>query len=179
MKLIFLYGAPAVGKFTIAKELAKLLNIPLADNHSIVNPIARVFGWGHPEQQRLAHDFRVDFFSTAAREGKSLITTSGGGGEYYDYLIQAIRDGVRKNGGDVIFVHLTAPKEVLLERVENTSRVEKFTIAEKEKLLALFEKNPDVFARAWVPDHLEVDTSMHTPRESAEIIAEYVRTQGL
>lgn len=177
MRLIFLYGPPAVGKLTIAKELAQLLDIPLVDNHSIVNPIARVFGWGHPEQQRLAHEFRVEFFGTAAREGKSIITTCGGGGQYYDYFIKAVLESVRKNGGDVIFIHLTAPKEALLERVTHQSRVEKFTIAKKEKLLEIFEHNPDVFARALVPEHLEVDTSTHTPIESAQIIAEYVKSR--
>lgn len=177
MKLIFLYGAPAVGKLTIAKELAQLLDVPLVDNHSIVNPIARVFGWGHPEQQRLAHEFRVEFFGTAAREGKSIITTSGGGGEYYDYFIKAVLESVRKNGGDVIFIHLIAPKEVLLERVTHQSRVEKFTIAKKEKLLEIFENNPDVFARALVPEHFEIDTSLQAPQESAQMIVNAIRAQ--
>src|SRR5690349_15125109 len=117
MRLIFLYGPPAVGKLTVGKELAKRLDLPLVDNHSIVNPIARVFGWGHPEQKRLADAFRLELFRSAAREGKSLITTFGGGGEYYNAFIQATLQAVENEGGHVVFVRLIAPKETLTGRV--------------------------------------------------------------
>lgn len=174
MNLVFLYGPPAVGKLTVAKELAKKLDLPLVDNHSIVNPVARVFGWGHPEQKRLADEFRLELFRSAARADKSLITTFGGGGKHYDAFIQATVRAVRDNGGDAIFIRLFAPKETLVSRVADASRVEKFTIATEKKLTEIFERVPDVFAAALVGEHLEVDTSLHSPDESAAIIAEYV-----
>jgi shikimate kinase len=175
MKLIFLYGPPAVGKLTVAKELAKKLDLPLVDNHSVVNPLAKVFGWGHPEQKRLGGEFRLELFRSAAKFDKSLITTFGGGGEYYNEYIQQVRGAIEENGGEVIFVRLMAPKEVLFARVGDETRVAKFTIATEERLAETFERIPDVFAAALVGDHLEVDTSLHTPEESAEIIAEHIR----
>lgn len=175
MKLIFLYGPPAVGKLTVAKELAKKLDLPLVDNHSIVNPIARVFGWGHPEQKRLANEFRLELFASAAKADKSLITTFGGGGKHYDHFIQATLRAVEDNGGEVVFVRLVAPKEALFARVADDSRVQKFTIATEERLSAVFENTPDVFERVLVDrEHLEVDTSCYTPEEAAEVIAKHL-----
>ncbi len=174
MKLIFLYGPPAVGKFTIGTSLSKRLGIPLIDNHSIANPIVRLFPWGDPDQQRLTREFRLELFRTASRRGKSLITTFGGGGMLYDDFIQETVKAVEENGGKVIFVQLTAPREVLFARVANESRKEKQTIASEQTLAQFFEEKPDVFSRALVPDHLEIDTSSQTIEELTTRIAEYV-----
>ena len=171
MQLIFIYGPPAVGKLTVAKELSKILNIPLVDNHSMVTPLAKVFGWGHPEQKRLGDTFRFELFEAAAKENRSLITTFGGGGKYYDGFIQRVRSIIESHGGEVVFIRLVAPKEVLFERVDDQSRIDKFTVSDKERLADLFERVPDVFERALVPDHFEIDTSKYTPKEAAEIIA--------
>lgn len=176
MKLIFLYGPPAVGKLTIGTSLSKRLDIPLIDNHSVVNPIVRLFPWGDPDQQRLAREFRLELFRTAARRGKDLITTFGGGGELYDDFIQDTIKGVEAHGGKVIFVQLTAPREVLFSRVANESRVQKQTIASETTLAEVFEQKPDVFSRALVPDHLTVDTSSQSIEELTTIIANYVES---
>lgn len=172
MKLIFIYGPPSVGKLTVAKELAKLTNFALVDNHSVVTPIAKVFGWGHPEQRRLGEKFRFELFEAAAKEGISLITTFGGGGAYYDAFIQKTKSLVEKHGGSVVFVRLTAPKDVLFERVSDQSRIDKFTIADKDKLADVFERDPDVFAKVFAEDLIEIDTSEHSPADSAAIIAD-------
>jgi adenylate kinase family enzyme len=37
MKLIILYGAPAAGKLTVAKELAKTTDFVVFDNHQIID----------------------------------------------------------------------------------------------------------------------------------------------
>jgi shikimate kinase len=175
MNLIFLYGPPAVGKLTVATELSKILDLPLVDLHSILNPLARVFGWRHPERCRLGDLFRFELFAAAAREQISMITTFGGGGACYDPFIQKVKQIVEAEGGTVIFVRLTAPKEVILERAENQSRVEQSKISDREKLAEHIEKTPDVFERARVPEHLEVDTSKQSPEESAQIIAEALK----
>lgn len=179
MKLIFLYGPPAVGKLTIAKELGKLIGIPFVDNHSVVDPVAKVFGWGHPEQKRLADEIRLQLFAAAAASDKSFITTFGGGGGTYDKFIQATLEAVTENGGEVIFVHLIAPKDILLKRVGSVSRTHKFTMTDEATLREKFTTTPDVFARAHVPDHLEIDTSQHTPEESAEIIARHLQVSPI
>jgi tRNA uridine 5-carbamoylmethylation protein Kti12 len=43
VRLVLLYGPPAVGKLTIAKVLANKIDYKLLHNHLIVNPIAEIF----------------------------------------------------------------------------------------------------------------------------------------
>jgi hypothetical protein len=48
MKLIFLYGLPAVGKLTVAKELASATSFKLFHNHLAVDLLLSVFDFGTP-----------------------------------------------------------------------------------------------------------------------------------
>lgn len=170
MKLIFLYGPPAVGKLTVATKLAELTGLPLFDNHSIINPIYKIFGWDHPDRRRLIDEFRLEILSTAAKSGISLITTYGGGGETYNPHIQKVICAVQEHGGEVIFVHLIAPKEVLYARVSEPSRAEYKSMMTPKIHKQRLEEVPDMMALALVGPHLEIDTSTHTPEESAYLI---------
>ncbi len=173
MNLIFIYGPAAVGKLTVSKVLETLTGIPLADNHSLLNPVAKVFGWDHPERERLGRCFRLEFFEAAARADKSVITTFGGGGETYDDFIQDVVTVVERGGGRVLFVRLFAPKEVLFDRVRHDSRVHYAKMGSVQELEVKLKRTPDMEARALVSLHLEIDASKHTPEEMAKMIIEY------
>lgn len=43
MKLIFIYGQPAVGKLTVAKELEKITGYKILHNHLFVDLVRSVF----------------------------------------------------------------------------------------------------------------------------------------
>lgn len=48
MKLVFLYGPPAVGKLTVAQALAQKTSFKVLHNH-LVNDLAEVvFAWERP-----------------------------------------------------------------------------------------------------------------------------------
>lgn len=177
MKLVFIYGPPAVGKLTVAKALAKITGYPIVDNHTLINPLADVFGWDHPERARLADLFRVELFRSAARAGKDVITTSGRGGHSADAFIQNAKHAVESEGGHVLFVHLVAPKEVLMGRVGGASRSKHNKMIKPEELAAKLESTPDVFARALVPEHLEIDASTHAAEHMADMIVEHYALQ--
>ena len=59
MKLIFIYGPPAIGKLTVAKELVKLTNYKLFHNHMTLDTVAPILEfdtdafWGLVERLRL------------------------------------------------------------------------------------------------------------------------------
>lgn len=173
MNLVFVYGPPAVGKLTVAKALESLTGIPLADNHSLLNPVAKVFGWDHPERERLGRQFRLEFFQAAARADKSMITTFGGGGETFDDFIQDVVKIVGAERGRVLFVRLFAPKEVLFDRVRHDSRAHHAKMRTVEELEEKITKTPDVCARALVGEHLEIDSSLHVPEDMAKMIISY------
>jgi len=46
MRLIFIYGPPATGKLTVAKELAKLTKYKIFHNHLTVDLIGSVLKFG-------------------------------------------------------------------------------------------------------------------------------------
>ena len=48
MKLLLIHGAPATGKLTVARELSRLTNIALVDNHAAIDIARMVFGFAKP-----------------------------------------------------------------------------------------------------------------------------------
>ena len=46
MRLIFVYGMPASGKLTVARELAELTGYKLFHNHLVVDLLLSVFAFG-------------------------------------------------------------------------------------------------------------------------------------
>lgn len=172
MKLILLYGPPAVGKLTVANKLAEKTGITLFHNHMILNVITEIFGFEHPARKVLEYEFRLRIIEEAAKAGKDLIITTGGvGPEYWDRFREFIGT-VEKHNGHVLIVRLTAPKDVILERVEEESRKHHrklSTIAAWEENAA---KHPGVFDTFPDREHVSIDTAENSPEEVVEKIIE-------
>src|SRR6266581_7019289 len=77
MRLIFLYGPPAVGKLTIAKVLAEKTGYKLLHNHLLVNPITEVFPFENPANRLLVREFRLRIVEEAVKSNINLIATFG------------------------------------------------------------------------------------------------------
>jgi len=75
MKLIFLYGAPAVGKLTVAQELARLTGYRLFHNHLTVDLVSSLFPFGSEPFVQLREKIWLAAFAQAARQNVSLIFT--------------------------------------------------------------------------------------------------------
>ena len=75
MKLIFLHGAPAVGKLTVARELATLTDARLFHNHLTVDLVSSLFPFGSEPFILLREKIWLAAFSDAARNNVSLIFT--------------------------------------------------------------------------------------------------------
>src|SRR5438128_11279342 len=67
MKLILLYGPPAVGKLTIAKEIARLTGFKLFHVHLTADLVEPIFPRGTPSFPKLVWDIRYAVFAEAAR----------------------------------------------------------------------------------------------------------------
>ena len=67
MKLILLYGPPAVGKLTIAQEIARLTGFKVFHNHLTVNLVAAILPRGTSAYRQLLWDIRYAVFAEAAR----------------------------------------------------------------------------------------------------------------
>ena len=57
-KLVFTYGPPAVGKLTVAAELARIMGFKLYRNHVSVDAVKLVFEFVTPTFRRLVDKHR-------------------------------------------------------------------------------------------------------------------------
>jgi len=75
MHLVFIFGPPAAGKYTIARRVRELTGLPLFHNHLVVDAVHAVFPFGSPSFVRLRERFWMDVFDAAIAEDRSLIFT--------------------------------------------------------------------------------------------------------
>ncbi len=68
MRLVFLYGPPAVGKLTVAKALARLTGYKVFHNHLTIDLVESIFDWGTRPFWALVDKYRLELVETAARE---------------------------------------------------------------------------------------------------------------
>src|SRR5207248_1869126 len=130
--LVFLYGPPAVGKFTVAVELEKLTGYKNFHNHVISDMIGIFFEWGHPARAPLVNRIREDIIETAAKEKISGVIFT----YVYDVSdqpwIDSIAEIIERHKGTIHFVQLVAPEVVLMQRVAEPSREKYHKIKSQE-----------------------------------------------
>lgn len=175
MKLIFLYGPPAVGKLTIAKILQEKLGYRLLHNHSIVNPIAEIFPFENPANRLLTREFRLRILEEAAKCDINIIATFGiAGNDPFTHVADVINT-VEIQKGEICLVHLTADQETILNRIEDASRKEHRKNLSKEKLKEILKDNPDIYNKYPLKEHLSINTTKISPEEAAEKIITYYK----
>src|SRR5690349_13434748 len=123
MKLLFLYGPPAVGKLTVAIEVAALTGFKLFHNHVSFDLATDLFDLGTRAFGRLVDTVRLAVFEIAASEGvEGLIFTFVYGAGYDDPFVERVIETVEGHGGEVCFVQLCCDAAVLEERVVAADR---------------------------------------------------------
>lgn len=174
MKLIFIYGPPAVGKSTIANELAKLTGYGVFQNHQVLGLLSTIFPFENSElsdiRKKLSRNLRLEIYTEAAKANVSFITTFGMSGlKYFDFF-REIKDVIEVSGGEIIFVHLICSEEELLKRVSSSAR-KGIKIDSEEHLKELIRDNPELFEKFPDIDHMSIDNSNLAPDEVARQIA--------
>jgi hypothetical protein len=161
--LLYVYGPPASGKLTVATALAELTGFSLFHNHLSVDAVSCVLPFGSKPFSEVLLRLRLDVFQTAARAGISLIFTNNsawsgadGRSRFAAFATEAERI-VDAEGGQTVFVKLSAPLPVLEKRVteESRRRLGKLVdIARLRELVTSLDQS------ALHPDDLEIDTSI-------------------
>jgi shikimate kinase len=176
MKLIIIYGPPAVGKLTVAREIAKRTNLKVFHNHLSIDAITPIFEFLSPPFRRLMRLIRTAVIAEAARQDVSLIFT----GIYIrgedEENIEIIAKAAENDGGQVCFVLLTCDPKTLEHRVTAESRNEFGKTKSVEHLrqdLAKF----DYFSPVPGRETLIIDTTEVSPDEAAEQIIEYYKLE--
>lgn len=171
MKLIFLYGPAAVGKLTVARELAKLTPYPVFDNHLSIDYAAKLFEWGSPEYVQLLRGVRLFTFQKMAEVGvPGLIFTFVYTPPSSDGFIQQVLETCRQSGIEPLFVKVEARREVLLERVVSPERKAHKKLSRPDRLIKMLDEQNALQSIPFV-ESLVLDTSDQSPEASARQIA--------
>lgn len=126
MKLVILFGPPAVGKMSVGFELERLSGMRLFHNHMTIDLVLRFFHFGTPPFQRLVNEFRTRIFEEgAASDLPGLIFTfvwafdDPRDKQFIDHVCEIFRS----QGADIFFVELSAPQDERLRRNETELRL--------------------------------------------------------
>ena len=172
MKLVFLHGAPAVGKLTVARDLARLTGFRLFHNHLTVDLVSSVFPFGSEPFVLLREQIWLAAFAEAARNNVSLIFTFNPERTVRGRFVQDSLDVVGSEGGEVVFVELTCAEEELERRIEDASRKEFGKLASVEQYRSLKDAGAFLFPK--LPNGISLDTTYQPVADTAGLISEYV-----
>lgn len=170
MQLVFVYGPPAAGKYTVSKRLSDLTGLPLFHNHLVVDTVAAVFPFASASFVRLREQFWMDVFEAAVAEDRSLIFTFQPEGSVSPGFAQGVVDLVRGAGGRVLLVHLKLSADGQMDRIANLDRAT-FGKLRDAGLLAQLQAEFEACERAMPAPDLVIDTAQMTPDAAAAAIA--------
>jgi hypothetical protein len=123
------------------------------------------------DHYELVDTLREDVMKYCALNNTDLIFTFVYDGPEDNEVVSKRVNTVTENGGNVLFVELTAPHDVLLERVGNESRKQHKKIHDAAHLASLLQTKP--YSSVPYDNILKVDTSVMNPVQSAELIAKH------
>jgi chloramphenicol 3-O-phosphotransferase len=177
MKLLFLHGAPAAGKLTVAKALLRIVPGRLMDNHAAIDLALTVFDFGAPGFWELVHDVRRSALNAAAEHGVPLLVTT------FCYADPEDREQVRqfeeimqRHGAKLLPVFLHCSREEAVRRVGNPDRAERRKITSGEHLIRELDRY-DLTAVPR-PDCLKLDTSINPADATARKIVQHLGLDG-
>src|SRR4030095_2412741 len=172
MKLLFLHGAPAVGKLTVAKGLLRIVPGRLMDNHAAIDLALTVFEFGAPGFWELVHHVRLSALDAAAEHGVPLLVTTFCYAEPEDReQFRQIEEIVQRHGAKLLPVFLHCSREEALRRVGNPDRVERRKITSGEYLIRELDRYN--LTAVPPPDCLNLDTSINPADVTAQEIVEH------
>ncbi len=118
MRLIVIFGPPAVGKMTVGREIVARSEFRLVHNHNLIEPLLELFDYGTPPFMKLLLEFRNRLVEEAAEAEVDLVLT-------YVWALQLESDAkflaeqvgiYRAAGGEVFLVELYADLPTRLDR---------------------------------------------------------------
>jgi hypothetical protein len=166
VKLLFLHGPPAAGKYTIARLVADSTGLALFHNHLIVDAVHAVFPFGSPSFIALRERFWLDVIRAAVAEGRSLIFTFQPESSVSPGFPAEVARIVADAGGQCLFVALRLDLAGQRARVANADRG---TFGKLRDIALLEQLHADFAAceAAMPASLLEIDTASTDPAAAA------------
>lgn len=147
MKLVIIFGPPAVGKMTVGLELEKMTDLKLFHNHMSLELVNKFFDFGSESLQRLDKLIRFGVFNEVAKsnlEGLIFTIVWDLNSKEDEEYINEIVDVFEKVNAEIFFVELKADFTERLKRNKLENRIKakpsKEDIITSEKVLINWEK---------------------------------------
>lgn len=169
MKLISIYGPPAVGKLTVAEKLSERTGIPLFHNHLSRDLVKDIYKDKLMENYALVDRIRFDVLDYCSKNNTDLIFTYVYGGSQDDDNVRKFIEIVEGNNGEVMFIELSAAREDLINRVNNESRSRYKKLTDPD-IMKNITQDMSIYSIPFV-EPLKIDTSALSPDEAVAIIA--------
>lgn len=173
MHMLFIYGAPASGKLTIGREVARRSGYALFHNHLIMDALLAVFRFGSPEFVRLREQFWTDTIQAAARSGRSLVFTFCPEPTVDAGLPERLEALVQQAGGTVSFIRLTVSEEEQERRLVSPSRIG--GKLRRVEVLRSWRQDFESALLAMPDPALSIDTTDTTAEAAASLIVQLAR----
>ena len=169
MKLIIIYGPPAVGKLTVANEISRLTGFKVFHNHLSIDYAKSIFEFGTPGFWDVVGKVRYPMIAEATRAGIDLIHTFcyefAVDDEHFANLISSAED----HGGEVHLVLLTCDDDERRDRISNESRVK---IGKLVNPASVGSSEAELTTPYPGRDTLVIDTTNIAPEDAAQEIIE-------
>lgn len=179
MNLIFLYGKPATGKLTVARELARITGYKLFHNHQTVDLLLSVFEFGSKPFVELREEVWLAVIRRAAVERlHGMVFTFAPETTVRPSFINQVLDIVEGAGSRVRFVEMTCPMDEVYRRIDNQSRRNTGKLTNHEVYAKLEAQG--VFSTSHMPKpDVVIDSSTLTPEDAAVKIAKDLRIRRI
>ena len=171
MRLVFIYGLPATGKLTVARELTGITGFKLFHNHLTVDLLDSVFEFGSKPFVELREEIWLSIFAQAAKSKlPGLIFTFAPEATVRPDFVERAVTTVSGVGGEVDFVELICPFEEIKRRIDSPSRHQFGKLVSAELLDELHARG--TFDTSSMPKpKIRINTGALGPAEAAVQIA--------
>jgi hypothetical protein len=125
VRLIFIYGMPATGKLTVAREIAAKTEFKLFHNHLVGDLLLSVFEFGSRQFVRLREEIWLSVLKEACSAGvPGWIFTFAPEGTVQPSFVSEVEKVIDQANERLDFVELVCPLDELKRRMEDASRNE-------------------------------------------------------
>ncbi|MDO8469656.1 MAG: AAA family ATPase [bacterium] len=179
MKLVMIYGPPAVGKLTVAKALQEATGFRLLHNHLFTDICDAVFEkFGTQARTELNLQLRTDVIRATAKDGAlgMIFTFSYYAGPLREAADHAVRTYIRvikELQGEIYFVKLSCDMPELEKRVKNSSRAGTRKITDIEKLRRVLQEERPAEIPLQIAESYTIDNTHLSPKVVATMIKDY------
>jgi hypothetical protein len=169
VQVAFIYGPTASGKLTIGREVARLAGFKLFPDHLAANLVNAVFDTGMRPYMRIREWAWTEVLREAAHVNRSLVFTFTPQATIRSSFISHICVIIERLGGDIVFVELTCPEEVIERRIEGADREALGKISNLNEYRRLRDQGAFQFRTMPTPA-IRIDTSSCDVAEAAQRI---------